>query len=971
MSYKSRYALLSPVLTLFIVFLASIGAILAPAPAAAQAGEVCVESRISSSSDDAEERMGGFGDGDIYLTNNDLRMIREVFNTDRRMWWGLRFQNVDVPQGATITSAAVEFRASSNSTGATASMTLWGQLASNPTTFTSSDFDISSRSRTSASAAWSVPQWSNNNNYDTSSLTAIVQEIVDQPGWSANNALVIVGRTEADRDRSADSRDGSQNNAPLLKVCYAQEYTLNYSAGTGGSLTGNTNQTVQHGQDGSAVTAVPDTGYHFVEWSDGSTANPRTDTNVTADVDVTANFALDEYTLTVNTTGNGSVDKNPDQATYHYGDVVELTATANPGWTFAGWSGDLSGTGNPADLVMDGNKTVTATFTADEYTLTVNVVGNGSVGKNPDQATYLYSDVVELTATADPGWTFTGWSGDLGGTDNPANLVMDGNKTVTATFTADEYALTVNVVGNGSVGKDPDQATYLYSDVVTLTATADPGWTFTGWSGDLGGTDNPADLVMDANKTVTATFTADEYTLTVNVVGNGSVGKDPDQATYLYSDVVTLTATADPGWTFAGWSGDLGGTDNPADLVMDANKTVTATFTVDEYALTVNVIGDGSVSVDPDQTTYLYGDVVTLTATANLGSGFIGWSGDLGGTDNPANLVMDGDKTVTANFALDSITLKYAAGAGGSLSGITEQTVQYGQSGSAVMAIPDTGYHFVEWSDGSTDNPRTDANVTANVDVTASFALNSFTLNYSAGARGSLSGDTEQTVLYGQDGSAVTAVPDTGYHFVGWSDGSTDNPRTDTNVTANIDVTASFALNEYTLAVNTEGNGSVGIDPDEATHLHGDVVELTATADPGWTFAGWSGDLSGTDNPANLVMDANKTVTATFTAVAPVTCYALTLTHTGQGSDPVASPANSAGCDTGQYVAGEAISLSGAVPASGWEISGWTGTDNDASTAAANSLTMPANAHSVGVTYTETTEPTGDDLFIYVPVILR
>jgi len=404
---------------------------------------------------------------------------------------------------------------------------------------------------------------------------------------------------------------------------------------------------------------------------------------------------------------------------------------------------------------------------------------------------------------------------------------------------------------------------------------------------------------------------------------------------------------------------------------MDGNKTVTATFTVEEYSLTMNVVGDGAVSKDPDQVTYLYGDVVELTATANLGSGFVGWSGDLDGTDNPANLVMDGNKTVTAHFALDSITLKYAAGAGGSLSGITEQTVQYGQSGSAVMAIPDTGYHFVEWSDGSTDNPRTDTNVTANVDVTASFALNSFTLNYSAGARGSLSGDTEQTVLYGQDGSAVTAVPDTGHHFVEWSDGSTDNPRTDTNVTANIDVTASFALNEHILTVNTAGDGSVDVDPDEATYLYGDVVELTATADPGWTFAGWSGDLSGTDNPANLVMDGNKTVTATFTAVAPVTCYALTLTHTGQGSDPVASPANSEGCAAGQYVAGEAISLSGAVPAGGWQIGGWTGTSNNASTAAANSLTMPAGAHTAGVTYTETTEPTEDDLFIYVPVILR
>ena len=53
-----------------------------------------------------------------------------------------------------------------------------------------------------------------------------------------------------------------------------------------------------------------------------------------------------------------------------------------------------------------------------------------------DQAPYYYDDVVALTATAAPGWTFTGWSGDLSFTNNPANLTMDGNKTVTATFTA-------------------------------------------------------------------------------------------------------------------------------------------------------------------------------------------------------------------------------------------------------------------------------------------------------------------------------------------------------------------------------------------------------------------------------------------------------------------------------------------------------------------------------------------------------
>src|SRR4029078_424465 len=130
----------------------------------------------------------------------------------------------------------------------------------------------------------------------------------------------------------------------------------------------------------------------------------------------------------------------------------------------------------------------------------------------------------------------------------------------------------------------------------------------------------------------------------------------------------------------------------------------------------------------------------------------------------------------------------------------TSQTVDYGTSGSAVSAVPDTGYHFTAWSDLSTDNPRTDTHVTADVDVTASFAINTYTLAYAAGSNGSLSGDASQTVDYGTDHSAVTAAPDPGYHFVAWSDASTDNPRTDAGVTADVDVTASFAINTYSLA---------------------------------------------------------------------------------------------------------------------------------------------------------------------------
>jgi hypothetical protein len=97
-----------------------------------------------------------------------------------------------------------------------------------------------------------------------------------------------------------------------------------------------------------------------------------------------------------------------------------------------------------------------------------------------------------------------------------------------------------------------------------------------------------------------------------------------------------------------------------------------------------------------------------------------------------------------------------------------------------------------------------------------------------------------------------------------------------------------------------------------------------------------------------------------YSEISAPTCYALTLSHTGNGSDPVASPANSTGCSAGTYVAGESISLSGAVPASGWQISGWSGTDNNASTESTNTVTMPASAHTASVIYRS---------YIFIPLI--
>lgn len=213
--------------------------------------------------------------------------------------------------------------------------------------------------------------------------------------------------------------------------------------------------------------------------------------------------------------------------------------------------------------------------------------------------------------------------------------------------------------------------------------------------------------------------------------------------------------------------------------------------------------------------------------------------------------------------ASQNFTLTYSAGTGGTISGTSPQSVSYGGNGTAVTADPNTGYHFVNWSDGRQDNPRTDTNVTANVSVTANFAIDTFTLTYTAGANGTISGTSPQTVNYNTSGSAVTAVPSTGYHFVNWSDGSSANPRTDTNVQADVTVTANFAINTYTLTYTAGANGAItGTSPQTVDHGASGTA-VTAVPNTGYRFVDWS-DASSANPRTDSNVTGNISVTANF-----------------------------------------------------------------------------------------------------------
>ena len=219
--------------------------------------------------------------------------------------------------------------------------------------------------------------------------------------------------------------------------------------------------------------------------------------------------------------------------------------------------------------------------------------------------------------------------------------------------------LNVTISGNGTVQREPQKENYACNETVTLTAVPGAGLKFGSWSGDVTGTENPKQVVMNAPKNVTASFVTDvQYTVTATANGAGTVTKTPDKASYSAGEQVTITATPSLGNTFTNWSGDYNTTTNPLIITVNANVNVVGNFaTAPPRTLTVNITGPGTVTKNPDKVTYLHGETVTLTAAPTGDAAFTGWSGAATGTNPQTTVVMDGDKTVNANFAENIYTL--------------------------------------------------------------------------------------------------------------------------------------------------------------------------------------------------------------------------------------------------------------------------------------------------------------------------
>lgn len=311
---------------------------------------------------------------------------------------------------------------------------------------------------------------------------------------------------------------------------------------------------------------------------------------------------------------------------------------------------------------------------------------------------------------------------------------------------------------------------------------------------------------------------------------------------------------------------DNGNTDN------ENSSPATRTFTLN---YSVNNSAYGYVTGDTTQNVDEYSNGTSVTAVAKDGYRFVGWSDGVKTATRQEKNVTN-NIIVTANFELiPTYTIEYFANENGSIVGTTSQLVKEGENSSSVTAVPDEGYRFVGWSDGVTTATRQEKDVTDNLSITAYFELiPTYTIEYCANENGSIVGETNQLVKEGKNSTSVTAVPDEGYRFVGWSDGVKTATRQDFNIVSHINVTACFEVIEYTYTykVQVSGGTSMGrLNGSQQTELkmNGSILNgyqgASVTAYPAqdcYKFVGWSDGVK--DNPRIDRIESNQEITAYF-----------------------------------------------------------------------------------------------------------
>lgn len=540
-------------------------------------------------------------------------------------------------------------------------------------------------------------------------------------------------------------------------------------------------------------------------------------------------------------------------------------------YRFDHWEGDLTGNSNPVDLMMDSDKTITAFFVEAQENVTIPDLPTGpSTGKLREELTFstggaISSEGNNVEYQFDWGdRTTSGWASETqshayletGSMQVKArarsvadtNVVSNWTEPYMVNITGFILTVLVEPASAGEVSKTPDKIEYAYNDTVTLIPSSESGFLFDHWEEGLTGNSNPAMIVMRSDKTVRAVFARSNETVSRPTSLTGPDSGVLGEVLSFVTDGAESNLGHEVEYQFDWGNGQfsLWG-DKTCDYVYNniGNYQVksrarceTDTNVISQWSdfheisitglsltIKVNPSGVGAVTINPQKKFYAINDNVQLTVMSVIGYRFVQWSGDLTGDTNPAILMMNSSKQVTANFEKTQEIVTKPTFISGPDSGFVDENLTFSTGGSMNNLGNGVEYQF-DWGNGTLTNwgDSTRGHVYYSVG------------DYKVKAR-----------ARSKENTSVVSE---------WTDAH--------NIVI-LDVY--FSIN---LSVEPVGAGSVNRTPHKSEYSEGEMVVLTPIPVYGYVFDYWSGDLNGIDNPAIIFVQSDKNIVANFKQISDV-----------------------------------------------------------------------------------------------------
>lgn len=645
------------------------------------------------------------------------------------------------------------------------------------------------------------------------------------------------------------------------------------------------------------LTATPDEGYHFVNWTKGG-VEVSTEASyafvVEADASYVATFAINTYDIAVTVSPYLGEENSCGSVTgagnFEHFATCTLTATPATKWVFENWTENeviiTDEAGDPVGaeytFTVTGPRNIVANF-APIYTITASVdkdieVAGVEPGTIEGAGDVIKGQIWTLTETPDAGYTFATWYEVIGDERVPYSTE--------ATISEEAQA-------------DREFVAYYTLNSYDITATITPD-------------EVPA--------------TATEITVAGTVAGTGS---------YHHYDECTLTATPETGYHFVNWTETIAeetvvvATEAEYTFTVDGSRDLVANFELDTHEITATVadvttdIPEAAPEVPGTVTgtgTYNYYDMCTMVATPEVGYHFVNWTeNDVEvATTETYEFMVTADRALVANFELDThditvtivdVTIDKPAAAPDVPGTVTGDATYNYYATCTMVATPEVGYHFVNWTENDVE-VSTDATyefmVTEDRDIVANFELDTHVITLSVAdvtedipaAAPAVPGTVTGADSYNYYATCtVVATPEVGYHFVNWTEGGTEVATTETYefmVEGDRELVANFELDTYEIVAEINPAETPDNDPDPAgvttgagSYMHYATCELTATANTGYTLVNWTlNDVEVSTEPTiSFTVEGPETYVANF----EINTYAITVFVTPD-TTPAAAP---------------------------------------------------------------------------------